>query len=263
MVTHKSCDLLVTSTDSFLPEARLTICQLKRLGLAQYFDCYLMMGKESPSIENFTTLNNFRRGTWSSDLREALMHLEKPYVLLWLDDFVPISMLSKSIILNAIDELVEIGGNYLRLNPTPPGNGPLCFQGFCEILPGELYRTSTVLSVWRRELLLNLLDDNETAWQFEFLGSVRSDSHLKFYASNIPHIECVNLVVKGLLDPRAGKLLLSNGISLAEISRRLMSRKELLYLRMRDMRSNLLRLLHWKLRRRIRHYFSVDLKSLD
>jgi hypothetical protein len=173
---HSSCDLLVTSTDRFLPEARVTIAQLQRVGLAQHFDCYLLLGEARPEIDGFKIINRVRPGTWSSELREGLLQLKKPYVLLWLDDFPPLSTRPIDEIVHVIDAFIALDGNYLRLNPTPPANGPQRLPGMRDILPGELYRTSTIYAIWRREILLSLLDDSETAWQFEYKGATRSGS---------------------------------------------------------------------------------------
>lgn len=258
---HQFCDLLITSTDVFLPEALLTIGQLEKLGFTQRFSCHLMMGEQRPVITNVRLLNRLKKGTWSSELREALLQLQKPFVLLWLDDFIPLSSLPLSQIIEMVDSFIAKDGNYLRLNPSPPGNGQISFKAAREILPGEIYRASTIYAIWRREVLLSLLDDKESAWQFEFSGSRRSDRYRGFYSSDVVNIDCINLVIKGLMDPRAEKKLISNGISTAGILRKRMSKQRVIYLQFLEFRSLLLNLLPWKWRAYVRGFFSTDLKT--
>jgi hypothetical protein len=255
---NADCDLLVTSTDSFLPEATVTIGQLRRLGLASQFDCHLLLGNATPAIDGFKVLHRQRPGTWSSELRDGLNQLRKPYVLLWLDDFPPLGLSSSGEIMSLIQQFIAHQGNYLRLNPTPAGHGPAVFAGVHEIKPGELYRTSTVYAVWRREVLLRVLDDSETAWQFEFAGSVRSDCHGGFMASDRQHVDFVNLVIKGLIDPRAEARLRQAQVDVSGVVRPRMDAAQLRKLQFGEFRSRVLKLLPWQLRSQVRYLFSTN-----
>ena len=254
----EGCDLLVSSADKCLAEAEITIGQLKRLGVSSLFDCHLLLGERKPDIEGFRVLNRRVPGTWSSELRDGLLQLHKPYVLLWLDDFTPLDVAPLPLIQQTISRFIQCEGNYLRLNPTPAGHGAELFPGVREILPGEIYRTSTVYSVWRRDLLLALLNDAETAWQFEFVGSVRSDSHLRFYASTRRLVSFVNLVIKGLVDPRAELTLKARGVRVEGIKRPRMNRTQLARQRLLDTRARVLSLLPWRIRRALRNGFSTN-----
>lgn len=256
----KLCDLLVMSTDRFLPEAQVTIGQLKRLGLASRFDCHLSLGDLDPNIEDFRILHRTAPGTWSSELRSCLQQLEKPYVLLWLDDFVPLEMDPPDDIVRMIDELVSRDGNYLRVVP-PKGNGPRAFGDAYEILPGEHYRTSTVFCAWKRATLLALLNDQETAWQFEYLGASRSEVYGGFFACSRFVIRYVNLIVKGLVDPRAERRLQVRGVDTSIVRKPRMNRRQLFGLQYSEFRSRSLLMLPWWLRRRIRVAFQTNVKT--
>jgi hypothetical protein len=251
----KNCDLLVTSTDSFLNEALITISQLKKTGLADLFDCHLLLGDQRPVVSGFTVINRSTKGTWSSELKEALISLKKPYVVLWLDDFTPIERPSIPKIERKINHLINISGNYLRLNPTPRAMGSTNWLKLREILPGEAYRASTICSVWKRDVLLSLLDASENAWQFEVNGSYRSDRFSSFYASDETLIDVINLVVKGHLDPRAVKVLESKGISYKTILKRpMLSFLSLTYLRLKEIRSKFFNYAPWRLKRTLKKF---------
>jgi len=261
MKLFNDCALLITSTDRYLTEAKLTISQLRSLGLLQFFDSYLLLGDSTPVIDDVKVLNRKKKGTWSSELRDGLLQLTEQYVFLWLDDFVPLKIHSIDSILEAISFLKTQSGSYIRLNPTPMGNGAFFELGFNEITKGELYRASTILCVWKKDVLLKILDDRETAWQFEFLGSNRSNEFDGFYARSFECIEAVNLVIKGRLDPRALTMLERRGISVLELSRVKLSSVQMVQLKSRELRSRILHAMPWKLRRKIRHLFSTNLKS--
>lgn len=257
---HIACDLLVVSTDSFLTEAQLTISRLATLGLSQRFDCALTLGEAAVSIPGYRLLRRTHAGTWSSELRSCLEQLDKPYVFLWLDDCIPLSITSSAKIVSLIDGAVQANADYLRLNAIPPGEGPTGWPGVSQILPGESYRTSTVFCVWKRRSLLALLDDDETAWEFEYQGSVRSDTFDHFYASDTVNVHYVNLVVKGLIDPTAEAILTRHGVDTSRLQRSRMNVKERFIYEARQLRARLFKWVPWPMRQTLREIFRRGLR---
>lgn len=261
---RQKCDLLICSTDSYLKEAMMTIGQIRRLGFLGLFESHLLLAEARPAVKDVAVLNRDGPGTWSSELRAGLQQLEKPYVFLWLDDLTPTHVEPLGRTADLIAAFMDRRGDYLRLNPTPAGHGRLMLEARVrEILPGEIYRTSTVLAIWRRAVLLELLDRAETAWQFELLGSARSDKYAGFYASERCLIRYVNVVVKGRVDPRAEASLRQFGVVTEEITRPRMTSNELNSLRMREIRSKLLEILPWQVRRPVRSLFATDLRRSE
>lgn len=261
---NRSCDLLVGSCDACVSEARVTIAQLKALKIAERFAMSVSLGEREIGCDGVRVVRHARPGTWSSELSQALSQLERPYVLFWLDDFVPTSVTS----LERLDDLVSwasrAGVNYLRLNPTPRGSGAITAPHIREVSRGEYYRTSTILSIWRRSMLMDLLDASESAWQFEVAGSARSDRFDGFFAHDTAVVETVNLVVKGLVDPRAERVLEDRGIDLSHLDRPRMTRSQLNMLRAQEARSRVLSCLPWQMRRAIRAIrarFGTDLRA--
>lgn len=248
-MTHAQCDLVLVSTDRFLEEARITAGRLQQMGLAARFDCSLTLGEADPEIDGFRLLRRDAAGTWSSELRSCLEQLTKPYALLWLDDCVPVWTAPPDEIIALIDRAIAADADYLRLNPLPRARGARAWPGATVILPGEHYRTSTVFCLWRRARLLELLRDEESAWEFEYLGSARSDPFPEFFSADSEHVRHVNLVVKGLIDPRAEAALNRIGVRTSGLSRRRMAPRELWGLRFKEARSLAFALLPWRLQR--------------
>jgi hypothetical protein len=114
---------------------------------------------------------------WSRSVRTALLALETPYVLMSLEDFFLQSPVNTQHVLDCLSAIEKLDGVMLRLIPWPGPDEPL--QGYpmlgrCN--PGGLYRLSTQTAIWRRDALLELLRDGESAWEFENQGNRRIDA---------------------------------------------------------------------------------------
>lgn len=190
---------------------------------------------------------------WSVNLIKALQTLDADYVLLWLDDLYLIGKVDNDRLMAVIDRARAENWDYLRLNPTP---GP---PGKCDEIArlpeGDIYRVSTVLAVWKRTTLMDLLDPLENAWQFEYYGTIRSDRYPKFYASRLQLALCLNCSIKGRWDPRAISALLDAGIKPNLDQRAVLDGRELRRLRLNEFRSRTLNLLPRKWQRPIRMAF--------
>ncbi len=113
---------------------------------------------------------------WSSRAIEHLQQVKSPYVLMMLEDF----MLDCPVDSDLLSKLVALMDRFdlhaIRLFPEPPpalampGVPLIGFQGL-----GQLNRTSTHATIWRRESLLELIHPGESLWEFEVNGSVRSN----------------------------------------------------------------------------------------
>ncbi len=252
------CSLLICSCEGYVEEAALSASRIRELGLLDHFEGFTLLGRGERSLAGFTQLALKWPGTWSSDVRQAVEQLVTPYVLLWIDDLVPVRVLDLDGILKRVHWLAAAGGHYLRLVPFPSGTGPEVFPGIREIPRGSLYRTSTVLSVWRRETLLAILNDAESAWQLELDGSRRSDAFPGFYACDRPHLEYVNLVVKGLVDPVAADRLAAHGVTVPDLGKPIMTSAQVLRRQLVVLRWRALQLVPASLRRGLRMAFNTN-----
>ena len=252
------CDLLVFSSDKYLAEARVTMGQLRTLRVTTLLPLHLALGDSTPVLDGVAVHNRRQPGTWSSEIGEALRQLDNAYVLMWPDDFVPLALESLERLETLVRWAIDWGVNYLRLNPEPAGDGARLPVGVREIPPASLYRTSLPFSLWRRTVLLDLLDPAESAWQFELVGTARSDRYDRFFASERAVVTFVNLVNKGLVDPRAERALRQRGIAVDEVARPRMSARQLTALRLKEIRSLGLRAIPWQWRRWARNRFSTN-----
>jgi hypothetical protein len=112
---------------------------------------------------------------WAANLHLALESIPEDYVLYAQDDY----WIDRPVNGTAIREYLAIlqsgKADYIRLYPAPPpGKAFLDDERLGMIGEDAEYRTSLQMTLWRKSTLLSLLIPNETPWQFEVRGSLRS-----------------------------------------------------------------------------------------
>lgn len=151
---------------------------------------------------------------WSSRAVEHLGQIDSPYVLMMLEDYMLDRPVDNTLIakLIALMDLYELHAIRLFPDPAPamamPGVPVIGFQG-----PGQLNRTNTHATIWRRESLLEMIRPGESLWEFEINGSVRSNR----FAGGIcgcwqPALHYVMAIGKGRWFRRALRSLARDGI---------------------------------------------------
>jgi hypothetical protein len=115
---------------------------------------------------------------WSSRALEHLQQLNSTYVLMMLEDY----MIDRPVDSAQIEQVVRLMTLYdlhaVRLFPDPapvvgmPGVPMLGYQG-----EGQLNRTNTHATIWRRQTLLEIIRPGESLWEFEINGSIRSNRY--------------------------------------------------------------------------------------
>lgn len=192
--------LLVPSCDAYEDVWPPLFQALDKFWPASSFPRYLVTNRLAPRFERVKIIQVGEDISWSDNLLFALQEIPEPYVLLNIDDLILCAPVDHFAVMGAISQIIDTQASYLRLNPTPPGRGS---GAIVEVLPGEYYRTSTVFSLWRKEVLQAVLRKGESAWDFEIDGSARTDIYDKWFASKKHLLPHVNLVIKGKVDPRA------------------------------------------------------------
>ncbi len=130
---------------------------------------------------------------WSKRLRLCLEQIDADYVLLLLEDYFLNEPISTKSIRRNLEALDALAGIVLRLYPLPTGPDIAVpgHAGIGVIHPLAPYRMSAQPSIWNRLELLQLLVDDESIWDFEWQGSVRSRERSGgFYATEgkaFPH----------------------------------------------------------------------------
>ena len=99
-------------------------------------------------------------------------------MILLLEDFFLSAGVRNEEIFSLLTILDGLGGTVLRLFPRPgPDKALQGVENVGRIDRAAPYRVSTQPAIWRRERLLGLLNDRESAWEFEWNGTDRSVRH--------------------------------------------------------------------------------------
>ena len=143
---------------------------------------------------------------WSSNFIKSLEQINEQYIFLWIDDLIPTSIVDAEVFKNMLRSFAEEKGNCLRLNNVPKYNKT--FNDLFGLVDKDaIYRTSTVMSIWNKEVLMDLLVPGENAWEFETKGTIRSKKYDKFFVANKPIVKFSNAVIKGKWNRRVKKKL--------------------------------------------------------
>jgi hypothetical protein len=140
------------------------------------FPVYLGSNQQAFYHPRVTTIHAGHGNNWSSCVREQVLALNTPYVLLMLEDFFLRRPVDSAQVVSCFEALCLLRGEMLRLVRRPAPDLPIAgFPLIGRIKPGAPYRVSMQATIWRRQTLLDLLRAGETIWQFELAGSRRSD----------------------------------------------------------------------------------------
>jgi hypothetical protein len=158
-------------------------------------------------------------------LYKSVEKLEEDYILLTFDDLFLFKKIDTNDIKSLINYAIDNDINYFQLYSSNSTYTQITDK-IVSKNKNSKYRNATVWSLWKKEVLLNLLDREENAWEFEDKGSVRSNKYDKFYCVNYAAMPYINGVVKGKWVPSAVKKLESLNIKIDIENRKVMNFKE-------------------------------------
>ena len=163
------------------------------------FPVYLGSNYQSFHHPQVTVLQIGEDFSWSGGIKEMLKRIPTPYVLLFLEDFFLLEPVDTACVLSSFETLQKLNGDMLRLKPDPPPDHLLeSFPGIGQIDLDTMFRVSTQTAIWRREFLLNLLQEKESAWEFEVKGSERSrEMSNGFYGTREPIFQYSHVIERG------------------------------------------------------------------
>lgn len=194
---NKDISILITSCDKFYDTWDIVSKSFSDYWPDCPYDIFLLSNESSFSHEKIRNLRIGKDQSWSLNLKKALAKIKTKYVLIWLDDVFlsqkvnncDFELIEKFIVLNDI--------NFLRLRSNPSPSKWLGDYGLIEH-NALFYRVSIFASIWDIKILNDLLVDEESAWDFEIKGSIRSSKYYKFYCVKNDFFSYVHGIEKGL-----------------------------------------------------------------
>lgn len=147
------------------------------------FDIILNTEEKSFNCD-FLKINTIPGGkdlTWSKRLKNILNNVKTEYILFFLEDFflqdkVDNEMFDEAVNLIMSDKTIGYIGLKYEPNRVFKDKIELPETRFFsrDLLPESKLRIVAMSGLWRKDWLIQLLDDSEDAWQFERNASVRS-----------------------------------------------------------------------------------------
>jgi hypothetical protein len=182
------------------------------------FNVYLVTNEKQPALKNVTSISVGKDISWSDNLASGLKKVPAANILLFVDDLFLIETVDTRQIMNLCEHFTEIEANFLRFVPKPKPDKEFD-NSFGLISEGAIYRVSTVLSLWKKSVLLDLLKSGESAWDFEVYGTIRADKYDGFYSTWYTPFPIVNCVIKGKWQRNALRKVRSFGVE-ADLTKR-------------------------------------------
>jgi hypothetical protein len=196
------------------------------------FEIYLTNELYSQSRIGKVNLMNLGGGLdWSSLLIRALKVLKTDYVLFTLDDFLLRKKVNTNEILDLLATMDSSQINMMRLIPRPgPDYRLKNIDSYGAIAINAQYRVSTQASLWKKEVLLKILQNGESPWEFEEKGTERAKTIPNFYCVwESPYPYYHHAIQRGKWFPWDAVFFKRMNIEVNLKNRKIMSSYEVLY----------------------------------
>jgi len=175
------------------------------------FKIFLLTNYNSPKSDFFKTIKIGKEVNWSDKIILAMKKINTEYILLTYDDLFFKKRVSTKKLLNLSKLVVDNDWSYLSFIPHIKISNKVS-DDLSILEKNRQYRNSSPWSIYKKNVLNKLLLPGESAWEFEKIGSVRSNIYENFYSINYDFFDWHNAIVKGKWKPDILKSLINEGI---------------------------------------------------
>ena len=240
-------DIVVISCDQYCDVWQLFFKNLFNNWVNCPFNVYLITNNKKFIHNRVINVNVGNDISWSDNLKKGLKSIKKKYIILFIDDLIVNETISSKYFNNISNWINLNNPNYVRLHIS---FYPDYYNPTVGILPAKFpYKASLMPSLWKKEILLKLLKNGESAWEFELEGSKRAFNYDKFFSVYENFISYDNSIIKGKWQrPIVKKLKISR------ITRPMMSYAEQIIYNLKVLRSKIINMLP--------NYIKLKLKKL-
>ena len=179
------------------------------------YPIYLTTNIKSYNSDLFHSLKIGDEVSWSDNLIKSLNKIDNKYIILTFDDLFLTGEVNNYQIDELVDYAIKNDFNYLQFYRSISRGRRINSKLFKKNL-STVYRNSTIWSFWKKEILIDLLERKEDAWQFETIGNRRSSKYADFYSTRSNIIPFKNGVIKGRWDPLVKNKLKNMNIECSE-----------------------------------------------
>lgn len=194
-----SCSVLVVSCDRYRDLWPPFFHLFWKYWPACPFPVYLGANSATWHDPRVCTIHAGPDESWSKSLRFFLGQIPSRYVLVLLEDFFLDGPVSSTAVASSLEALEVLDGTVLRLIPNPPPD--LAVESYPAI--GQIhrlapFRVSAQPGIWNRSALMAVLRDEESAWDFEHQGTMRSRTDSRgYFCMRAASLPCRHVVEQG------------------------------------------------------------------
>lgn len=216
------------------------------------YPIYLITNHKQSPDTGATTISIGDDLSWSDNLITALRQIPEPYVFVHIEDLFLVQKVNTVKVKTLFDWAIANKINYLKTIRGHHNAGVSYNDWVCGIPRGSLYRASLMMTLYKKEVLLNLLKHGESAWDFEVHATERSDSYDNFYQVKENYFSIINTIIKRKWQRSATKLMRTLNISIDLSSRQVMTYAEQFRYTMRVFRAALFGLFPVSVKRKLK-----------
>lgn len=171
----ENCSILVLSCDKNINVVKIFLDFFWKNWPECNYPLYIGLEKEKADFEKATTILS-EKNAWSQRVKEYLEHIDSDHVLLILDDFI----IEKKVDDSTIDKVLHIMeeqnniANIALADIYDKRNQLTEFEHLRERKWNGNYLVNMQIGIWKKDILLLLLKNNESPWQTELYGSIRA-----------------------------------------------------------------------------------------
>ncbi|GAB3520298.1 hypothetical protein GCM10027342_14640 [Photobacterium alginatilyticum] len=244
--------VLVLSCDNYSDLWPIFFKQYKKYWNQSEFKLYLACNEKSSNIDGVVDAKSGPDIDWSTSLKKSLVKVEENNVLIMIDDAFLKEEVNHQDFLELYNRFLDSNMDYLRLKNSPLPDIKVD-ELVGQISPGSLYRTALFPSVWKKDVLIDILKPGESAWEFELKGSDRSDIYSEFYSVHNDVFKIIHGVIKGKWHPKALSDLRKLDVEVNQ-EREVLTFREVQLLNVGTFRSKILKLFPNSARKNIRRF---------
>ena len=197
----KKIALLVLSCDKYSDLWKSYAELLNRFWPDCPYDKYLASNTIEFNSQGFKPILMGPDVTWSYGVKIALAQLKDnyDYVFTTLEDCPLVVKVDNDYVVKAFESFTEDDGNFLRTYMVVKPKIKPINQYYGEVENHTPYRQTCAYAVWKIKTLYEILDEKESAWDFERIGVKRGFNYGKFFCLYKNQFKLINLVIKGKL----------------------------------------------------------------
>lgn len=167
----------------------------------------LLTNHKKCDLPNVNTIDIGEDVDWSTNLLRGIQKINERYIFITFEDVYLCNNVDTTFFDDLKKFIHENNVEYLntKANPRPKTYGSS--QKIVRLKQGMHYRASLANAFWRKDVLLSILREGETPWEFEHNGTARSNKYERFYGTTIPLLSFDHIVVGGRLTRKSSRLL--------------------------------------------------------